>query len=188
MQEEKQQYGGQDDTGQDTAPCVIDGRLNECAGIGEPDQFHSGRQFSVSDHCVEAVADSVDDLDCVRFAFLDDTEPCRGFSVHVCLAAHLPAHELHIGDIPQINALVLEFSYFKRLDLFKVFEISIESDVLLPLVELNSAERFADIVLFELVHHIADRQIHRGQLFAFQEDMNLHFIRAIHPDFTDSGN
>ena len=188
MQEQEQQYCGQDDTGQDTAPCVIDGCLNECSGIGKPDQFHTGRQFSVSDHCVETVTDSVDDLNRIRFAFFDDTEPCRRFTVHVCLAANFPAHEFHISNVPQINAFVFEFADFERLDLFEILEISVEGDILFAFIELDSAEWFTNVVFSQLFHNITDRQIHRGQFFTVQEDMNLHFIRAIHPDFTNSGN
>ena len=188
MQEQEEQDRGQNDTGQNAAPGIIDGGLDECAGVGEPDQLHSGRQFPVPDHGVEAVADSVDDLDGVGLALFDDPEAGGGFAVDVGFAADLAAHEFDIGHIAQIDAFVFKFADFESLDLFEILEIAVEGDIFLAFVELDSAERLADIVLLQLADDVVDRQVHRGEFFPVEQHMDLHFVGTVDADFADAGN
>lgn len=77
---------------------------------------------------------------------------------------------------------------FERLDLLEILEVSVEGDVLLSLVELDAPERLADVVLPELRDDIVDRQVHCGQFFAVQQDVDLHLVRAVDADLAHAGN
>ena len=179
MQKEEKQNGGQSDTHYDTAPRIVHRSLNECTGIFEPYKFHAGWEHTAGFEFFKLLANPFDHLNGVGFPFFNDGKTGRGFSVHIGFAAGFTALQFDFGNVTQIDAFVFKCTDFERLDLFKILEVAVESNVLFVLIELNASQRFANIVGFEFGNNSIDRDIHGTEFGAVQQNMDLHFIRTV---------
>ena len=188
VQKEEEQHRGQQDPHKNRAFGIIHRCLNKFAGVLEPHQFHTRGQFAVLLDAFHPFADAFNNLNGVGFRLFHHVEAGGGLAVHKCFGADFAAHQFYFGNVAHIDALVFDRTDFQRKDLFKVFVVAGKGDVLFSFIHLNTAQRLAHVVGFELVYDRRHRNIHRVEFGAVKQNMDLHFVGTVNTHFTHAGD